>query len=241
MVLQKPIKHSVLSSDGGFLETSVTGMTNLSNGSLIMGDASEIQTEIVAGNNLDVLTMGVSTPQWVSPSVSTPVFKLEGTATTTDATTHAITVTPATPLDETSAEIYITINGSMLSAKDMVFSINGLTDSTYNRMSASSESQGAFSFGLDTGATSFKLTNQKGADWFTGQVHMSITEDSSGTMQALGNYYIVNTGTETANLWQGVIYKPSISSLSEFKLECGTGSDYLGNGSTMNVYSLSKT
>ena len=89
----KAHKHSALSSDGGFLETSTTGMTNLSNGSLIMGDASEIQTEIPAGSNLDVLTMGATQPAWVTPipavsgweelasvsatsgtSISTPVF-----------------------------------------------------------------------------------------------------------------------------------------------------------------------
>jgi len=75
VVLQKPIKHSALASDGGFLKTTVTGMTDLSNGSLIMGDASNIQTEIPAGNNLDVLTMGVTLPAWTTPT-STTTFEL---------------------------------------------------------------------------------------------------------------------------------------------------------------------
>lgn len=70
MVLQKPIKHSVLASDGGFLETTVTGVTNLSEGSLVYGSASEIVTELPSGNNLDVLTMGASTPAWQATSSS---------------------------------------------------------------------------------------------------------------------------------------------------------------------------
>ena len=61
-------KHESASSTGGFLETGLTGMTNLSNGSLIMGDATEIQTELSAGNLNDVLTMGASVPSWVAPA-----------------------------------------------------------------------------------------------------------------------------------------------------------------------------
>ena len=95
MVLQKLIKHSALSSDGGFLETTVTGMTDLSNGSLIMGNASNIQTEIAPGNNLDVLTMGVTLPAWTAP-VSSASFELvddqelTGTATYMDSTFTSI-------------------------------------------------------------------------------------------------------------------------------------------------------
>ena len=72
-------KHESASSTGGFLETGLTGMTNLSNGSLIMGNASEIQTELPAGNNLDVLTMGVSTPAWSASVPATGTFELVDT------------------------------------------------------------------------------------------------------------------------------------------------------------------
>lgn len=57
-------KHSAPSSDGGFLETTVTGVTNLSNGSMMYGDASEQVTELSAGNVSDVLTMGATLPSW---------------------------------------------------------------------------------------------------------------------------------------------------------------------------------
>ena len=52
----KAHKHSATSSDGGFLETTVTGVTNLSQGSLVVGDASEKVTELSGGTSGDVLT-----------------------------------------------------------------------------------------------------------------------------------------------------------------------------------------
>ena len=57
-------KHSAPSSDGGFLETTITGITNLSNGSIVYGNASEEVTELSSGNLNDVLTMGATLPQW---------------------------------------------------------------------------------------------------------------------------------------------------------------------------------
>jgi len=57
-------KHSAPSSDGGFLETTVTGVTNLSTGSIVYGDASEIVTELSAGTTGDALVMGATVPEW---------------------------------------------------------------------------------------------------------------------------------------------------------------------------------
>ena len=67
-------KHSAVSSDGGFLETTITGVTNLSNGSMVYGDASEQVTELSSGNLNDVLTMGVTTPAWVAPTAASSYY-----------------------------------------------------------------------------------------------------------------------------------------------------------------------
>ena len=61
-------KHSADSSTGGFLETGVTGITNLSNGSIVYGDATEQVTELNSGNLNDILTMGATLPQWSAPA-----------------------------------------------------------------------------------------------------------------------------------------------------------------------------
>ena len=50
-------KHSIDSSDGGFLESTVTGMTNLTQGGIIQGSAANIQTNLpigAAGERLQV-------------------------------------------------------------------------------------------------------------------------------------------------------------------------------------------
>jgi microcystin-dependent protein len=66
----KAHKHSATSSDGGFLETSVTGMTNLSQGSIVYGDASEIVTELPIGATIGhVLTVSSGAlPEWSDPA-----------------------------------------------------------------------------------------------------------------------------------------------------------------------------
>ena len=50
-------KHSQPSSDGGFLESTVTGMTNLTEGGIIQGDAANIQTNLPIGNAGEILVV----------------------------------------------------------------------------------------------------------------------------------------------------------------------------------------
>jgi len=65
----KAHKHSATSSDGGFLKTAVTGMTDLSEGSIVYGDASEIVTELPIGvTEGHVLTVSSGLPAWSDPS-----------------------------------------------------------------------------------------------------------------------------------------------------------------------------
>ena len=83
-------KHSAPSSDGSYLSTGITGMTNLSNGSIMYGDVSEQVTELSAGNLNDVLTMGATLPEWQSSSggatVSEQVIQLPNGTNTNSAT-----------------------------------------------------------------------------------------------------------------------------------------------------------
>ena len=113
-------KHEASSSTGGFLSVGLTGMTNLANGSLIVGDASEIQTEIPAGNNLDVLTMGVSSPAWVAPSATTSAYELIATQTLAVATS-SITITPTTPISwDDVASIRVYYSGSQTGGTNLI-------------------------------------------------------------------------------------------------------------------------
>lgn len=86
MVLQKPIKHSILASDGGFLGDGVTGVTGTSNGSLLYFDASSQAVNLSTGNLGDVLTMGASVPAWQSPSAGGQIELIDHTELTGSAT-----------------------------------------------------------------------------------------------------------------------------------------------------------
>jgi len=78
----KAHKHSAVSSDGGFLETAVTGVTNLSTGSIVYGDASEIVTELTAGSEGDALQIASGVPAWsTGGSAWTQVFSEVRTST----------------------------------------------------------------------------------------------------------------------------------------------------------------
>ena len=92
----KAHKHSAVSSDGGFLETGTTGATNLSEGSIVYGNASEIVTELNAGSEGDSLKISSGVPAWGSASSA---WISEG---------NDINTTPATSLDVSvsDADVY---------------------------------------------------------------------------------------------------------------------------------------
>ena len=53
-------KHSQPSSDGGFLESTVTGMPNLTEGGIIQGDNANIQTNLPIGNAGEILVVNAA-------------------------------------------------------------------------------------------------------------------------------------------------------------------------------------
>lgn len=56
--------HDVSSADGGYLLAGTTGMTNLSQGSMLYGDGAEVQTELNIGGAATVLTSNGTIPAW---------------------------------------------------------------------------------------------------------------------------------------------------------------------------------
>lgn len=106
----KAHKHSAVSSDGGFLETTVTGVTNLSTGSLVYGNASEIVTELSAGSSGDLLEMGGSVPAWSTPSGASSTLKLIDNTQVTSSTTTIDTTFTNIAGDDMS-ELYLISSG----------------------------------------------------------------------------------------------------------------------------------
>lgn len=124
-------KHQLDASTGGFLETGLTGMTNLSEGSLIMGNAATIQTELSAGNNLDVLTMGLVSPSWVpAPSGAATVLV---DSVTLGASNNTITSTFAPVNQSDVSQFFCVLNAEKDTAGGQInLTCNSLVTATYD-------------------------------------------------------------------------------------------------------------
>ena len=98
----KAHKHTSPASDGGFLETTETGVTNMSEGSIGYYDSSSVLTELTSGGSGTVLTMGASVPAWqasgggVTPTVTELVVTDAQTSTSTSMTDMVTTPTSLT-------------------------------------------------------------------------------------------------------------------------------------------------
>ena len=67
----KAHKHGSLASDGGFLQTTDTGVTNMSEGSIGYYNSSSVLQELTSGSSGNVLTMGATLPAWSAGASST--------------------------------------------------------------------------------------------------------------------------------------------------------------------------
>ena len=75
----KAHKHTALASDGGFLETTETGVTNMSEGSIAYYDGSEVMQELVKpvtpANEVLTFATSATAPSWVAGSSGTTMTK----------------------------------------------------------------------------------------------------------------------------------------------------------------------
>jgi len=129
VVLQKPIKHSVLASDGGFLETTVTGVTNLSEGSIVYGNASEIVTELNAGSEGDSLQIASGVPAWGG---SSGAWASEGNHVSTTGTAY-LEVSGLTDADV--YQVIYSVSQDDTSTRSLTAEMNGDTGDAYNVLS----------------------------------------------------------------------------------------------------------
>ena len=134
----KAHKHSAVSSDGGFLETSVTGVTNLSEGSIVYGNATEIVTELNAGSEGDSLKIASGVPAWGAGASST--WTNEGSDTGDNVTNLSVSVS--------DADIYQVIwatSDQDAAATSITMRLNGISTSTYDTLLASVSDGGTMS------------------------------------------------------------------------------------------------
>lgn len=228
-------KHESASSTGGFLETGFTGMTNLSNGSLVYGDASEIVTELTSGNLNDVLTMGASTPAWVAPAVATSAFTLINSVTV--ATTQSdLTVTPVTPIDASVAQTMITFSCASASAQDIQLTVNGSSLPSYN--SIGQYNQGTVTSFSATGASKWEVLGGASGTSLgsTGVILLNVQDDGAGNDYIIGSS---NCFTSDRLDMLALKYTTSQSTITEINLTPKGAVDWTA-GSTLSVFTLAK-
>ena len=128
-------RHSATSSDGGFLSTSVTGITNLSQGSTVYGNASEIVTELNIGGAGDLLTVAGGLPSW-QPASGTTRTILDSQTFSND-TEDTITFNSGGIDDSTYQKLQVVFTGDGLgnSIQRCMFRLDSNTPADYNENS----------------------------------------------------------------------------------------------------------
>jgi len=131
----KAHKHSAPSADGGFLETTVTGVTNLSQGSTVYGNASEIVTELNIGGAGDLLTVAGGLPSW-QPAGGTTRTILDSQTFAND-TEDTVTFNSGGIDDSTYQKLQLVFTGDGLgnSIQRCMFRLDSNTPADYNENS----------------------------------------------------------------------------------------------------------
>lgn len=122
-------KHSSPSSDGGFLDDNVTGVTGTSNGSLLYFDASSIAQNLGIGGAGDTLTVSGGLPVWAAGGGASAVVAsqtLSSPANDITLSFSAITVTDI-------ARLIVIFNGEGATNNTTSLQVNGITSANWSR------------------------------------------------------------------------------------------------------------
>ena len=126
----KAHKHTVDSAEGGFLSSTETGMTNLTEGGIIQGNASNIQTNLSLGTSSQLLRVnaGQTALEYYTPATpSTVIWELldEHIATGTEST---YTFTQDMDLDSDYQEIVSFFNGKFSDSLILQANLNSISE-----------------------------------------------------------------------------------------------------------------
>lgn len=99
----KAHKHTSPASDGGFLETTETGITNMSAGSIGYYDSSSVLQEISIGSASDQLRVngGATAPEWFTPSSAGVTTNVQIASSATNQSTTSLTFVDVTSFSKT--------------------------------------------------------------------------------------------------------------------------------------------
>ena len=168
------------------------------------------------------------------------VWTSEGSTTLTDSTTDNIDITLSTALVASKAKLYFVFNGAMTGSNDILMQCNGDSGTNFVSSFLSSENGGALTVTLQT-ETSWRVSNQYNDDFFYGYGYFQIIEDDAGNDRLAGTFRTSGSNaTKSGNYRIGNFFRDdTVTSLTSLKLFCGA--DNFQTGTTLSLYSLSKT
>lgn len=242
MVLQKPIKHSILASDGGFLDDGVTGVTGTGNGSVLYFDASSQAVNLSSGNLGDVLTMGASVPEWASPSSGGQIELIDHTELTGSATEINTSFTSINGNDIACLLVYV--NGVPDGANDIQCQIgSGGSLRTSNYYVEGQKIAGATQTLLNSdNASSFRVAQHEGANKAQTSVINIFVGDStmSSSLSQVINYMVSGHSDAGASVWDnGSQMTTSTTSIDQIRIFVSSGN--LLAGSSMSIFRVNNS
>ena len=223
---------------GAFSSTSGLADTVLTtNGDILYYNSG--RQRLAKGDNDEVLTLKSGLPSWES-AAGGGVWTSEGSTTLTNSTTDEIDITLDTALVASKAKLYFTFNGAMTGSNDILMQCNGDDGENYVSSFLSSENGGALTVTLQT-ETSWRVSNQFNDDFFYGYGYFQIIEDDAGNNRLAGTFRTSGSNaTKSGNYRIGNFFRDdTITSLTSLRLFCGA--DNFQTGTTLSLYSLSKT
>lgn len=231
-------KHSSASSDGSFLSTGITGVTNLSNGSLVFGDVGEIVTELNAGNLGDILTMGATLPQWSPPTSAGQIqlvnhTELSGSATEIDTTFPAIS-------GNDIACLLVYVNAVPDGANDVQCQINGLNSNYF--VEGQKIAGGSQTLVDLNSVASFRVAQHEGANKAqTSVINIFVGNDAmTTTSPKIINYMVSGHSDAGASIWEnGCQQTLNQTELTEVRIFVNAGN--LLAGSSLSIFRVNNS
>ena len=225
-------KHEAASSTGGFLETGLTGVTNLSNGSLVYGDAGEIVTELPISSVNDQLRVSSGNiPEWFTPATAGQTYELVAHQVVSGSPTIQVTISPAINQSDIS-KLVVVWNGKTSVGNGLNLTINGISTSTYNHFGA---------YYVAAGQTTISSSAQSSIRMVFGSMalnSMAIAEISCNNESDEIQGTII-AGGATGSAFQGFNNTTgSQTSFSEIRVDDKSGAASLGVGSSLTIYKV---
>lgn len=226
-------KHEAASSTGGFLETGLTGVTNLSTGSMMYADASEQITELNAGALNTVLTMGAVNPVWqAGASVTQAVEKIASTVL--PAGGQSITCSFAAVDQVDCAKFYGVLNATKPAATHIFHMyINGITTATYQYQWEEVEGAGTRTSGYASATTELQVVHNWSS--LSNIVTFDVILNADSELIQYSTLGMANSDYKTC---VGINTTAAQTSLTEIRFDCDNPPANMGAGTTLSVYKV---